>query len=362
MNKFLTAGAALLMTTTIASAGGLDRSGQGVGVIFEDGDYVELSFGSVMPSLTGVGIGGATGNIAPDYTQLGLGYKTQVNEQLSFALIYDQPFGAAVDYDTGSTYILTTTSAEVNSDGLTALARYEINPNFSIHGGLRYIQVNGAYNRAGIPDLDGPGPFTAVPAYSSEYSTGSGTGFVVGGAYERDDIAMRIALTYSSEIDLELESNGLFSTALTTTTPESINLDFQTGIAADTLLFGSVRYVAWDGFKLVDDSPFTPTPILEYDNDVVTYNVGVGRRFSDQLAASFSIGYEAATGEPGGNLGPTDGYISYQIGAAYTMDNGVELSGGIRYVDVGDTVTEGLNGDFSDNSAVALGLKVGYSF
>ena len=72
----------------------------------------------------------------------------------------------------------------------------------------------------------------------------------------------------------------------------------------------------------------------------MTYNVGIGRRLSDQLSASFSIGYEAATGEPGGNLGPTDGYISYQIGAAYTMDNGVEISGGVRYVDVGDTITE----------------------
>ena len=201
-----------------------------------------------------------------------------------------------------------------------------------------------------------------IPLYSADYSTGSGTGFVLGGAYERPDIALRVALTYSSEIDLELGSNGAFSSGLTTTTPESLNLDFQTGIAADTLLFGSIRYVAWDGFALVDDSMFTPTPILDYDDDVVTYNVGIGRRLSDQLSASFSIGYEAATGEPGGNLGPTDGYISYQIGAAYTMDNGVEISGGVRYVDVGDTITEGLNGDFENNSARAFGLKIGYSF
>ena len=360
MKKFITAGAALLMTTSIAAAGGLDRSGQGIGIIFEDGDYAELSFGSVMPSLSGVGIGGATGNIAPSYTQIGMGFKTQINDQVSMALIYDQPFGASVDYATpGSTYILNTTSAEVQSDGVTALVRYEINPSFSVHGGLRYLQVNGNYTRTGLTSPPLP---TAVPAYTSEYSTGSGTGFVVGGAYERDDIAMRIALTYSSEIDLELGSNGAASTSLTTTTPESINLDFQTGIAADTLLFGSVRYVAWDGFALVDDSPFTPTPILEYDDDVYTYNIGIGRRISDQLAASFSIGYEASTGEPSGNLGPTDGYISYQIGAAYTMDNGVEVSGGVRYVDVGSAVTEGLNGNFEGNSAVALGLKIGYTF
>jgi len=291
-----------------------------------------------------------------------LAFKTQVNDQLSLALIFDQPFGASVDYDTGSTYVLSTTSASVDSEGVTALARYEFDPNFSVHAGVRYLQVTGEYNRAAIPDLDGPGPFMAVPAYASDYSKGSGTGFVLGGAYERDDIALRVALTYSSEIDLELGSNGTASTGLTTTVPESINLDFQTGVAEDTLVFGSVRYVAWDGFALVDDSPFTPSPILEYDDDVITYNIGVGRRFTEQLAASFSIGYEASTNEPGGNLGPTDGYISYQVGAAYTMDSGIEVSGGVRYVDVGDTVTEGINGDFQNNSAVALGLKIGYTF
>ena len=47
-----------------------------------------------------------------------------------------------------------------------------------------------------------------IPLYSADYSTGSGTGFVLGGAYERPDIALRVALTYSSEIDLELGSNG----------------------------------------------------------------------------------------------------------------------------------------------------------
>ncbi|MBU2993332.1 transporter [Octadecabacter sp. 1_MG-2023] len=350
MKQFVTAGAALLLTTSIATAGGLDRSGQGIGVIFEDGDYAELSFGSVNPTLDGTGIGGDTGNIAPSYTQLGAAYKTQVNDQVSLALIYDQPFGAAVDYDTGSTYILGTSAASVESDGVTGLIRYEINEKYSVHGGLRYVQASGNYefNLAG---------------YQSGYDTDGGVGYVVGGAYERDDIALRIALTYSSEIDLELEGDFSAGTTLTTTLPESVNLDFQTGIAADTLLFGSIRYVAWDGFALVDsNNPTGSGSILSYDDDVITYNIGVGRRFTDNFAASFAIGYEASTGDATGELGPTDGYISYQIGGAYTMDSGVELSGGVRYVDVGDATTSGVGGVFADNSALAVGLKIGMSF
>lgn len=357
MKTFLTAGAALLVTTSLATAGGLDRSGQGIGVIFEDGNYAELSYGSVTPSLTGVGIstvgvpGTPTGNIAPSYSQIGMGLKMQVSDQLSFALIYDQPFGADVNYDTGSSYVLTTTNAQVESDGVTALVRYAINPSISVHGGLRYVQANGVYDVAALPAFAG-----GTPAYASTYSKGSGTGYVVGGAYERDDIALRVALTYSSEVELELDGS---LGDLSTTLPESVNLDFQTGIAADTLLFGSIRYVAWDGFSL-DDT--VAGSILSYDDDVITYNIGVGRRFSDAFSASFSIGYEASTGDPTGNLGPTDGYISYQIGGAYTLDSGVEISGGVRYVNIGDATTTGIGGVFNDNDAIAVGLKVGYTF
>ena len=45
MKKIFTIGAILLLTTTAATAGGLDRSGQGIGIIFEEGNAVELSFG-----------------------------------------------------------------------------------------------------------------------------------------------------------------------------------------------------------------------------------------------------------------------------------------------------------------------------
>jgi len=360
MKTYMTAGAALLLSTTIATAGGLDRSGQGVGVIFEDGDYAELSFGSVMPSVSGTmnpQLGGAqSGNIAPRYTQVGLAYKSQLNDQLSVGVIFDQPFGADVNYDTAG-YELNGALASVESSSLTALVRYEINSSFSVHGGLRYLSANGVYQVPPVSDLDGPaGPAEATPAYASTYSTGNGTGFVAGAAFERDDIAMRLALTYSSGIELSTLDGTVGD--LNTTLPESINLDFQTGIAADTLLFGSVRYVAWDGFALTDT---LAGDILTYDADVTTYNIGVGRRLSDNLAASFSIGYEESTGDVTGNLGPTDGFMSYQIGAAYTMESGVEISGGVRYVNIGDATTT-IGSSFSDNSAIGIGLKVAYTY
>ena len=44
MKQALTVGAALLLTTSMAHAAGLDRSGQGIGVIFEDALYSIFCF------------------------------------------------------------------------------------------------------------------------------------------------------------------------------------------------------------------------------------------------------------------------------------------------------------------------------
>ncbi|PVA06168.1 transporter [Thalassorhabdomicrobium marinisediminis] len=277
--------------------------------------------------------------------------KQQLTEQFSLSMIYDQPFGAVVDYAEPG-YALDGVNAEVETDGVTILGRYEINPNFSVHGGLRYVQAKGVYD---------------IVAYESNYDTDGDFGYVLGGAYERDDIALRVALTYSSAIDLELDGD-VGGNTLTANLPESVNLNFQTGIAADTLVFGSVRYVAWDGFRLVDSNdPTGEGNILAYDDDVITYNLGIGRRFTDNFSATIGVGYEKSTGETTGQLGPTDGFISYQVGGAYTMDNGIEISGGIRYIDIGDADTNPIapapfGQTYEDNDAIAIGLKVAYAY
>jgi len=345
MNKFMTAGAALLATTTMATAGGIDRSGQPITAIFEDGDYVELTFGMVSPSISGTAFGQASGNIGVDYTQIGFALKTDINDSFSLALIIDEPFGAAVEYP-ASTYPASGASGNVNTLGTTVIGRYKINESFSVHGGVRIVSADGQYTAPGA-------------AYQSTYASDTDTGYVIGAAYERPDIAMRIALTYSSALDFALDGSA---GDLTANMPESVNLDFQTGIAADTLLFGSIRYAAWDGVTLTDSTP-PIGDIVAYTEDVITYNVGVGRRFSDSFAASVSIGHERSTGTPTGNLGPTDGYTSLQLGGAYDLGNGLEISGGVRYVWIGDAVTvPPIGGVFNDNTAVAVGLKMAYNF
>lgn len=362
MSRISTALAAVLLSTTAVPvlAGGYDRSGQSVSVIFEDGRYAEFSLGAAFPTVSGTFGGGAvsTGNVGVSYLQLGAAYKADINDQLSYALIYDQPFGANISYE-GDPAALTGTSATLSSHALTAVLRYKFNESFSIHGGVR-----GQSFHAESVSVPGGGAL----AYEASASPSLGFGYLIGAAFEKKDIALRVALTYNSQIDhdLDTDESSVLGAANSTTeihTPQSVNLEFQTGVAADTLVFGSIRWVNWDG---VDIAPamyaaLGQGELVAYSNDRITYSLGVGRRFNDQWSGALQLGYEASDGETAPNLGPTDGFLSVGLGATYTMANNTKITGGVRYVMIGDA-TSSLGGDFSGNTAIAAGIKVGLSF
>ncbi len=53
-----------------------------------------------------------------------------------------------------------------------------------------------------------------------------------------------------------------------------------------------------------------------------------------------------------------DGYTSIGIGGTYTLEK-VEISGGLKYVDIGQATTRG-DGRFSDNHSWGFGLSLLY--
>lgn len=371
MKQALTVGAALLLTTSMAHAVGLDRSAQNIGVIFQNGNYAELSFGRVMPSVSGTDAAAFgsrdTGNVAEDYSILGLGYKSNINDQLSFALIVDEPYGADMAYPTGQSTALGGTTATLDSVAFTGMMRYKMNDNVSFHGGVRAQSIEGKVTLSGLA-YGANSPPTGINGYSVTLDRDTGYGYAVGAAYEIPDIALRVALTYFSEIDHEFgTTDNLGSTTDTkVTTPQAVNLDFQTGIAADTLLFGSIRWAEYSVVKVTPQNFGVATSGASLTNieDGFGYTLGVGRRFSDAWSGSFSVGYEPEGEDLVSPLAPTNGNYSVGLGAQYTMDN-VILSGGVRYIGLGDASAQTSNtarAAFTDNSAVAVGFKVAYTY
>lgn len=355
--------------TTSALAGGVERSTQSVAILFEQGSYAEVSLSYFGPDVSGVTLapvgpfpaGAASGDMAAGYSSLTFGYKQPLSERLDLAVIIDEPIGAKVRYPGtfgASAYPLADTSADLTSNAITALVRYKMPSNFSVYGGLRYQTVKGVVS---IPFVGAPGP-----GYTLETNNDSRLGYVVGVAWEKPEIAARVALTYNSAITHDLSytetgpvpGTGVFETEV----PQSVNLEFQTGIAKDTLLFGSVRWVDWSAFE-IDPAGYNAavgSPLVSYPNDRTTYNLGIGRRFNENWSAAVTLGYEDSDGEITGNLGPTDGFSSVGLAATYTMDN-VKITAGVRYVEVGDARTT-IGANFTDNSGIGAGIRVGYSF
>jgi long-chain fatty acid transport protein len=355
MKQLMASVCLLALGSTGALAGGLDRSGQGIDILFQDGGYVELSFGQVSPSVSGSLGGGAlpSGSVAPSYSQFSLGIKQDINDKFSFAVILDQPFGADVAYPASAApYPFAGTTAQVTSQGVTAIARYKINDRMAVHAGIRRETLSGT---ASIP----------AASYALDVTGDGGTGYLVGASYEIPDIALRVALTYSSGATQTLTGTevGVVPTSFDVTTPKSVNLDFQTGVAANTLVFGSIRWVNWSAFDITPPVYLgaTTTSLVSYANDVTTYSLGVGRKFSDKFSGSLSVAYEDSQGIPASNLSPTDGFFSVQLGGKYTMGD-MSISGGVRYVMLGDATTETVGASFTGNTAIGVGIKVGFGF
>jgi long-chain fatty acid transport protein len=247
----------LMVASTAATAGGVEKSNQSVAILFEEGSYAQLSFGSFSPNVSGTTLapvgpfipGFNSGNMAGRTTSLSFGYKQALSDRMDLAIIVDEPIGAKVRYPGTfglSPYPLAGTTADLTSDAITALLRYKMQNNVSVYGGLRYQTVKGVVS---IPFVGAPGPgYTLTTNNDGEF------GYVVGVAWERPEIAARVALTYNAAITHTLDSveggpvprTGSFETEV----PQSVNLEFQTGIAQDTLLFGSIRWVDWSAFQI----------------------------------------------------------------------------------------------------------------
>lgn len=369
MKTLATSVAALLALGSSAWAVGLDRSNQDITAIFEDGNHLGLSFGYVMPSISGTDNfipGVEYEGVAQSFAQAGASLKFQISPQLSAALIFDQPFGVDIAYpgDPAAT-MFGGTAAMLDSYALTAIGRYEFTPNFSIHAGVRGEQLSGDITLAGQA-------FGGI-VYNVVLEESMGFGYVVGAAYERPDIALRVAVTYHSAITHEFNSIETFNGGVvnpgsptTVETPDAINIDFQTGIAPDTLLFGQIRHARYAQTIVAPD--FFDANIGDSLTDIddgTSYSIGVGRRFSDSFSASISVGYEAAGDPLVSPLSPTNGTISVGLGAEYQLTDAFSIGGGIRYSMFGDAEPETgdvARADFTGNSAIALGLRVGYSF
>ena len=269
-------------------------------------------------------------------------------------------------------------SADVTIYSTALLARYSVNENISVFGGL---------NQFALSDSD----VTTIAGYY-KVDAKSENVTVLGAAYEIPDIALRVEAVFQEETNTSLSASSSLSPLLPTTPisgasytiPETLTLNFQSGIAENTLLFGSIHQQSWDTAQIVIPAnlnginPVTfaaDTPVSAVGSsfsDKTSYSIGVGRKISDKL--SLSISYSQ---EDGG--GPTtddpftlsDGSQGITFGARYSLNDNMTVSAGYNYTTAGDVnvvhevapgVPSGLTANYTDNSTSALGVRLAINF
>lgn len=422
--------ATLPMTGAFAAA--LDRSGQSISAFLQPGNYFEAGISILDPNVSGKVKNGYTPSAAVPPAAVGLqntslddmagdyyfpqaALKLQLTDNFSFGLIYDQPFGADATYslsDTGSAALggqglfhdgNEATSVEVDTQNISMILGFQPTENWNFYGGGVYQTVKGNVQLRGLA-YSGTDFFGG---YNANIGEDSAVGWLAGFAYQIPEIALKASVTYRSEIDHKVTvdesslatlggnigtvinmNNGLGQTEITT--PQSVNLDLQTGIMANTVAFANVRWVNWKDFSIrpyafgkaaevastaLTNGAYTKGfNLVDYTDDQISATVGVGRKFSEQWAGNVSVGWDSGAGNPVSTLGPTEGYWNVGLGAQFSPTPNYFIAAGIKYFMLGDaTAHSGAYSvpgnaqnaqvaEFEDNDAWAYGLKIGYKF
>lgn len=339
------------------------------------------------------------------------------------------------------------TQAEVSTNSLSLVVGFQPTENINLYAGPVYQTVKGdvklrgsAYSLLGgylcntqTNRQNGELFDAAVCTTFKEKGTGSGNarkdyagyeaaipeegafGWLAGAAYQIPEIALRASLTYRSKISYtvqaqermpEVNSDSFFSDPagsqiinkiplLSTSakyvegktsaaTPQSINLDFQTGIMANTLAYVNLRWVDWSEFKIRPNQFGQLTSVITegqgkgprgfdlvaYEKDQISATFGIARKLNDKLALTVIGGWDSGAGEYVSTLGPSDGFWSAGFGGQFNITDKTFIQAGVRYFWLGDAKsqsaswfgTDRYDADFKDNTAVGYSFKIAHRF
>jgi long-chain fatty acid transport protein len=353
-----------------AFAGGMEVTRLPTDMMFEKGNHVSISFGRFEPDVTD-DLYATEGSMYNDRSATTLTFKTQINDKISIGVAKYKSAEISLDYaeSTALGGAVTPVTVDLTVDTLALLGRYELNDNLSMIGGLKYSTGSGGGN------------VLSAPAGVIEAKDDSVLGGIVGVSYEKPEIALRISGIYQAKQDMahstttNIGSGPIDLENTKSALPESFTLEFQSGIAPKTLLFGSIHRALWSDAHIsfwstdalggggvtggyIQKSTWTNTTSL---------SLGIGRKLSDQWAVSASFNFEGSSEPTGGSLlSTTDGVRGITLGGKYTLDD-MTISAGINYSTLGDKAVSvaafgGATGNFNNNSVTTIGFKIGQNF
>lgn len=343
----------LCLPVSSVLAAGLERTAQPISAFLQNNNYFEAGFAVVDPTISGkansTNGGGGISDMAESYYSVQTALKLQLNPHFSFGLIYDEPFGANVAFSTSDAHRTNdsglfysdkqNTKVEAIAKNISFLIGYQPDTNWNIFLGGAYqtfqtnIQIRGT---AG-------GGSDALGHYNANLHEGGATGYIAGISYQIPKSASKATLSYRSQITHQLATNEFGqsnilaiednnpeavyfneSSKTKVVTPQSVNLDLQTGLAPQLIMLGSIRWVNWKQFSfrpakfgdisevlgkqgLAPDNP-NGFDLLTYKKDQFSGSIGLAYKKNQYWTATSSLLWDSGVGHPASSLGPTKGY------------------------------------------------------
>ncbi|GLQ34364.1 membrane protein [Amylibacter marinus] len=394
MNKLTLSAAtvALATTATGALAGGLDRATFSSAILFEEGTHAEISFATTSPKVspqTDTAFGGAALNSAWQVTErFNTGivrFKTDLSDKVAIAFeVNNNPYGVDINYGAfaasafSAVSDLASLSANLSSSAMTLSGKYKVTDRFSVIGALKLVEIGGSAN-VSVPLAAGIGAGAVTSIGLADIGAGAGIvtlegdsaiAPIIGVSYEIPDIALRVAASYELGVETNPIVNSINPTysggAGSIKTPDVMLLEFQSGVAKDTLVFGAIRRANWSDAQVTMSAVYDNLQLSDFD-DSTTYTIGVGRRFSDKFSGSLTLTHAPSDCDSVSLLAPTCENNTLSIGGKYSVGNGTAISAGVSFRKYKTATSSSISPEsgsivFDGDTLRTVGVKVSRKF
>ena len=365
----------LLLSSTSAFAGGFELQTLNTASLYEEGNYGAFSFAKINSDLNGVGANTQKVKTLKDQSVANGELKFETGK-LDIGLVSFRSGAIQMSGDSDATFVGSyAPSVNANLNTLALIAKYSIGQNIDVLGGIQQNTLN---------------DFNLTSVFGSyDISSKSNISYIAGAAYSIPDIALRAEILVQPGSEISTSGNYT-SSAITVPglgaipagvpgavqaklkTPQTITFNFQTGIAANTLIMGSIHHAKW-GAAQTTATVATPSPaingaaaVTSAFGDTTKYTIGLGRKFSDKVSGSLSYTHEAGSGATSKSVFTmSNGSRALSVGMKYSLEN-FDVSFGASRTMFGDVTVNPGSGQpdlvYSGNTATTFGLKLSTKF
>ncbi|MDS1830183.1 outer membrane protein transport protein [Vibrio vulnificus] len=300
------------------------------------------------------------------------------NDQLAIGFALGTNYGMETDLGKDFAASHFGNEASVISKEANLNLAYQLNEQFSVGGGVRYIIAEGGFGAtAPKNNIVGKHPITGAPislpqGTTLKYMEGDDTawGWQIGSAWQINE-NHRVGFTYKSEVELKLEGHAegiafqntpnFYDTgSMALTLPATAELASFHQLSEQLALHASINWTDWSSFKeLYANLDNNPGSMVKVENWEDNYRFAVGATYQLQpkLALRTGIAYDtSAVSDKNRTITiPETDRTWLSIGTTYDWTQDFTLDAGFTYIIAKDAPIKESRGYSSDEAAQAVG-------